>query len=136
MLTGVLAIDVKGPVAVEVTACAEGPQAQYGLCARERLARAGLLHAILDEVAARALDDARGDRQTGCQRIVVREVVPHALEVPKARRDTLSTAPLSWRGFALRRRFARTFGCSPRSSHISRCCTQSSASLEPSGWNA
>ena len=82
MGTSVLAIDVKCPVRVEVCSGAEGAQAADSLVALERPARAGLLHAVLDEVARCALDHAGRDRQASSERIVVREVVPHTFEVP------------------------------------------------------
>lgn len=48
----------------------------------------------------------------------------------------LSAFPLRPRSRALRRMFERTFAALPCRSHIRRCWTQSSASLEPSAWNA
>src|SRR5580658_4530357 len=63
--------EVKLPVGVEVARGAHGPEAKHGLGARERPAGAGAVHAVLDEVSARSLDDAGCDGQAIPERVGV-----------------------------------------------------------------
>src|SRR4051812_21937748 len=65
----VLPVSVEGPVGIPVVGEADGAEVEDGVGAVLGPAHAGLLHAVLDEVAAGALDDAGADR-------------PATLEVP------------------------------------------------------
>src|SRR5580698_10647671 len=64
-------LEVKLPVRIEVAGSAQGAQAQHGLGARERPARARAVHAVLHEVAACAFDDAGRDRKTVAESFLV-----------------------------------------------------------------
>lgn len=55
--------EVERPVVVEVVVAADGSEFEDGFGALESPAGAGNVHAVLDAVAARALDDAGGDCQ-------------------------------------------------------------------------
>ena len=70
----VLAGLVKVPVLVEVLAGAQGAKAQYGFAAGQTPAGAGEPHAIADQVAGGAFDDARADGQTRRQVLVVAQI--------------------------------------------------------------
>ena len=65
---------MEAPVIVEVAAGAERAQAEHGLGAADGPARAGDVHAVADEVAAGAFDDAGGDGQAVGEVLVVAEV--------------------------------------------------------------
>lgn len=71
MVARMLQIEVEGRAGVEVAAPSECPKTKDGLCADERSACASLLDAVVDELTARAVDHAGGDRKRG----VVGEVV-------------------------------------------------------------
>src|SRR5688572_28959035 len=58
----VLALAVEGPVGVPVVGEADGAEVEDGVGADGGPAHPGLLHAVLDEVAAGALDHAGADR--------------------------------------------------------------------------
>src|SRR5271157_1725458 len=63
MVADLLLREMERPVGVEVARRTHRAEPEYGLCAGERPSSAGSVHAVLHEVAARAFDDARGDRQ-------------------------------------------------------------------------
>ena len=68
----VFLVDVVVPVGVVVAVGVEGAQPQDGLGAAQAPAGAGDGHAVVDEVAAGAFDDAGGDGPaTGCARIPI-----------------------------------------------------------------
>src|SRR6266571_6884082 len=59
------ALEVVGPVGVEVAAGDEGPDLEDGFGAVDGPPGAGDVHAVFDQVAAGAFDDAGGDRPAG-----------------------------------------------------------------------
>ena len=73
--------EVERPVVVEVVVAADGSELEDGFGAVESPAGAGDVHAVLDEVAARALDDAGGDRPALVERGRVVEEVRLVREV-------------------------------------------------------
>jgi len=60
--------EVVAPVGVEVAIAAEGSEFEDGFGAGESPAGSGDVHAVLDEVAAGAFDDAGGDGPAVVQR--------------------------------------------------------------------
>src|ERR1043165_3591015 len=69
--TAVLLLSVEGPVGVPVVGQADGAEIEDGVGAVLGPAHAGLLHAVLDEVAAGALDHAGADRPAPREVLVV-----------------------------------------------------------------
>ena len=61
-------VKVELPVAVEVAVGDQGAKVQDGLGSGQAPAGAGAVHAVVDQVAAGALDDAGGDRPPAGQR--------------------------------------------------------------------
>src|SRR4051812_31794451 len=70
----VLALSVEGPVGIPVVGEAYGAEIEDGVGAVLGPAHAGLLHAVLDEVAAGALDHAGADRPAPRQVLVIAHV--------------------------------------------------------------
>jgi hypothetical protein len=58
----------------------DGPQLQHGLGTRHFPTHSGTLHAILDHVTARPLDDSRGDGVAGAQVVIVTHAVQIVLQ--------------------------------------------------------
>ena len=65
-------LKMKRPVGVEVAGRSKRSQAQDGLGSGEGPACARAIHSILDEVAARAFDDARRDGEPVAERLLKR----------------------------------------------------------------
>src|SRR5260221_1064626 len=66
--------EVIGPVGVEVAVSGEGAESEDGFGTVEAPTGAGDVHAIFDQVAACAFDDAGGDRPALLQGVGVAEV--------------------------------------------------------------
>lgn len=77
----VVSLFVEGPVFVEVATGTQRPEPEDGLGTGEGPACTGDVHAVLDEVAAGALDDASGDGEAGGQILVILEMVLEAEQV-------------------------------------------------------
>jgi hypothetical protein len=67
----ILLLQVERPVGLEIAAGAEGPEAQHSLGTLQRPTSPGAVHAVLDEMAACALDDTRCDGEPIYERAVV-----------------------------------------------------------------
>ena len=74
VITPVLLLFVKCPVSSEVAAGLEGPQPHNRLGARKTPVRTTQVHPIFDQVPARTLDDAAGDRPPGRKVLIVVQV--------------------------------------------------------------
>src|SRR6266851_3318536 len=81
MVPRVFLLEVELPVGLEVTARAQRAQAQHGFSAGNGPVCAGHFAAVLDHVAARALDDAGRDRQSRREVLVVAQIPPVLDEV-------------------------------------------------------
>ena len=70
--------EMEQPVVIEVATGAQRPEPQDRFCARKGPARPRASHAVLDKVAARALDDAGCDREpvSECAIVVQERGVP------------------------------------------------------------
>src|SRR5258707_14811336 len=75
MVALVLGTTMNQPVAVPVTAGAEGAKLQDGFGSMERPPGASPVHSVSDEVSARTLDDAGRDGQAGREGVAVVEQV-------------------------------------------------------------
>src|SRR5262245_8913852 len=71
MIASPVAFEMELPVGIEVPRGTDSAKAQDGLSAGERPASACAIHAVLDQVAARALDDAGGDWQPVAEGLLV-----------------------------------------------------------------
>src|SRR5262245_43377143 len=67
----VLGLSMEGPVGAPVVGEADGAEVEDGVGAGGGPAHTGLLHAVLDEVAAGALNDAGADGPAACEVQVV-----------------------------------------------------------------
>src|SRR6266702_4508888 len=81
--------DVVVPVGVGVAAGVDGAQPQDGLGSGQAPAGSGDAHAVLDEVAAGAFDDAGGDRPPVRQGLGVVQVGLFGVEVVQGLADDL-----------------------------------------------
>src|ERR1700686_3017575 len=82
MVALVFAVEVVGPVGVEVAVGVQGAEFEDGFGGLDAPAGAGDGHAVFDQVAAGAFDDAGGDGPPGGQRLGV--VQPGSLGVEVA----------------------------------------------------
>src|SRR5271170_3830348 len=71
MVAHVFLREVKRPVGVEVAGGTHGAESEHGLGAGEGPASPRPIHSVLHEVAARALDDACGDREPVAKGLLV-----------------------------------------------------------------